>query len=74
MDDSKGIKTLGGKNDDVRASVTWALDNLEDLILQIAGDEPIVEDNDKGKQLIESAPMDTIVEVDADSAENKIMA
>ena len=70
MDDSKEVNKLGAENEDIRASVTWALDNLEDLILQIASDEPIVDNKDKEKQSMESAPMDTIFEVDADPAEH----
>ena len=54
----------------IRASVTWALGNLEDLILQMASDEPIVDNKDKEKQSMESAPMDTIFEVDAEPAEH----
>ena len=70
VDASKEVKDLGGKNEDVRASVTWALDNLEDLILQLASDEPMVDDKSKEKQSIESNPMDTIFEVDANPAEH----
>ena len=67
-DNFKNEIGMKGEKEDIEDSVTWALDNLEDLILQIANDDP-VDDNVLGIKKAQPTSLD--MEREADIAEGE---
>ena len=56
-DNFKNDIGMKGEKEQIADSVTWALDNLEDLILQIANDDA-VDDNELGMKKAQPTSLD----------------